>query len=112
LIVYVSWQSNLPRGANYQEKQRIRKEVSETSTMEDQINNIIPTIMGEIESDGENESKYLFAYYLACNQQEKTVVNNVMIYLCGWSFETILQKCDIEIDERGEPIVVKNTEDE
>jgi hypothetical protein len=72
--------------------------------MKDQINNIIPTLMGEIESDRENESKALLGYYLKCNQMEKAVVNNVMIYLCGWSFETLLEMCGIEVDENGEPI--------
>ena len=70
--------------------------------MEIQINNIIPTLMGEIESDGENESDKLLAYYLQCNTQEKAVINNVMIYLCGWSFETLLEKCGIGIDENGD----------
>jgi hypothetical protein len=73
--------------------------------MEKKINNIIPTLMGEIESDQENESKELFDYYLACNQIEKAVVNNFMMYLCGWSFETILEKCGIKVDESGEPII-------
>ena len=81
------------------------------TTMEDQINNIIPTLMDEIESDGENESRELLRYYMECNQVEKAVVNNVMIYLCGWSFETLLEKCGIEIDEYGEPIIDKCNED-
>ena len=82
------------------------------TTMEDQINNIIPMLMGEIESDGENESDKLLAYYLRCNTQERAVVNNVMIYLCGWSFETLLEKCGIGIDEKGEPIIVEDKTDE
>lgn len=80
--------------------------------MEEQINNIIPVLMGEIESDGENESDLLLNYYLRCNAQEKAVVNNVMIYLCGWSFETLLEKCGIGIDEKGEPIIVEDKTDE
>jgi hypothetical protein len=71
--------------------------------MKYQINNIIPTLMGEIESDRENQSKELLNYYMECNQVEKAVVNNVMIYLCGWSFETLLEKCGIGIDENGKP---------
>ena len=80
--------------------------------MEEQINNIIPVLMGEIESDGENESDLLLNYFLRCNTQEKAVVNNVMIYLCGWSFETLLEKCGIGIDEKGEPILVEDQTDE
>ena len=80
--------------------------------MEEQINNIIPVLMGEMESDGENESDLLLNYYLRCNTQERAVVNNVMIYLCGWSFETLLEKCGIGIDEKGEPIIVGDKTDE
>ena len=75
--------------------------------MQDLINNIVPTLMGEIESDRENQSKELLNYYMECNQTEKAVVNNVMIYLCGWSFETLLEKCGIGIDEKGEPILAE-----
>jgi hypothetical protein len=57
--------------------------------------------MGEIESDKENESKELLGYYVHCNSPEKEVVNNIMMYLCGWSFETILEKCGITFDEEG-----------
>jgi hypothetical protein len=74
--------------------------------MEDKINNIIPTIYAEMESDGENASLRLFNYYLECNQGERTAINNVLIYLCGWSFETILEKCGIKVDENGEVIVI------
>ena len=80
--------------------------------MEEQINNIIPVIMAEIESDGENESNKLFNYYLRLNSQEKAVVHNVLYYLCGWNFETILKKCGIGIDEKGEPIIVEDKTDE
>ncbi len=61
--------------------------------------------MEEIESDVEDDPDRLLAYYLACNNRGKAVVNNVMIYLCGWSFKTLLEKCGIEIDESGEPTV-------
>ena len=73
--------------------------------MDEKINNIIPTLMGEIESDRENESEELLNYYMGCTSHERAVVNNVMIYLCGWSFETLLEKCGIKVDERGDPIL-------
>jgi hypothetical protein len=44
--------------------------------MEEKIDNIIPTLMGEMASDGENESRQLLRYYMGCNRQEKAVVNN------------------------------------
>jgi hypothetical protein len=73
--------------------------------MDDKINDIIPTLYTEMESDGENESEALLGYYRECNTQEKAVVNNVMMYLCGWTFETLLERCGIEINEEGEPIL-------
>jgi hypothetical protein len=42
---------------------------------------------------------------MECNTQEKAVVNNVMIYISGWSFETLLKKCGIKVNEEGEPII-------
>jgi hypothetical protein len=73
--------------------------------MDEKISNIIPTLYAEMESDGKNESKALLGYYMECNSPEKAVVNNVMIYICGWSFETLLEKCGIKINEEGEPIL-------
>ena len=34
--------------------------------MDEKIQNIIPTIYAEMESDGENESEELLEYYLHC----------------------------------------------
>jgi hypothetical protein len=69
--------------------------------MDDKIQNIIPTLFAEIESDGENESEALLDYYLDCNAQERDVVDNVLMYICGWTFETLLGKCGIRIGEKG-----------
>jgi len=49
--------------------------------MGEKINNIIPILYAEIESDGENESKALLGYYVECNSQERAVVNNIMMYI-------------------------------
>ena len=70
--------------------------------MDEKIQNIIPTLYAELESDGENESEELLEYYLNCNQQERDVVDNVLMYICGWTFETLLGKCGIRISEKGE----------
>jgi hypothetical protein len=75
--------------------------------MDEKINNIIPTLFAEMESDRENQSKGLLHYYMECNTPERAVVNNIMIYICGWSFETLLEKCGLEIDEEGEPLLAK-----
>jgi hypothetical protein len=69
--------------------------------MNEKISNIIPTIFAEMESDGDNESEELLDYYLDCTAKERAVVDNVLMYLCGWTFETILGKCGIRIGEKG-----------
>jgi hypothetical protein len=84
------------------------KEVSHVT--DEKINNIIPTIFAEIESDGENESEELLNYYLRCNAQERAVVDNVLMYLCGWTFETLLTKCGIRIGEKGHLLDVPEEE--
>jgi len=72
--------------------------------MDEKIDNIIPTIMGEMWNDWENESSELLAYYQGCNTVQRSVINFVMICLCGYSFETILEKCGIRVDEHGDPV--------
>ena len=67
------------------------------------INDIIPTLYAEVESDGCNESDRLLNYFLNCNAEQRDVIDNVMMYICGWTFETILAKCGIKINEKGEP---------
>ncbi len=70
--------------------------------MDEKISNIIPTIFTEMESDGENESEALLHYYLDSNPQERAVVDNVLMYLCGWTLTTLLGKCGIRIGEKGD----------
>jgi hypothetical protein len=72
--------------------------------MNDKIDNSIPRLLEEMNSDDENQSQELFDYYKNCATPERTVVNDTVIYLCGWSFETLLEKCGIKVDERGEPL--------
>ena len=69
--------------------------------MEEKISNIIPAIMGEVASDSENESKALLRYYKHCNGSERTAIDNVFMYLCGWTFPTILEKCGLKISRNG-----------
>jgi hypothetical protein len=73
--------------------------------VEDKVDQIVPIIFAEVSDDDKNETNELFLYYQECNTAEKTVVNNIMIYLCEWSFETILEKCGIRVDENGNPVI-------
>jgi hypothetical protein len=65
------------------------------------MDDVIPTIYNEMATDGDNESAALIDYYNRCDQKERTVINEVCIYLCGWSFETILAKCGIQLNKAG-----------
>jgi hypothetical protein len=69
--------------------------------MDEKISNIIPTIFVEMGSDGENESEALLDYYLHSTAKERAVVDNVLLYLCGWTFKTLLGKCGIGIGGKG-----------
>ena len=74
--------------------------------MEEKIRNLIPTLSIELEVNleayGENKSEALLSYFLHCNAQERAVVDNVLMYICGWTFETLLAKCGIRIGEKGD----------
>ena len=70
--------------------------------MDGKIRNLIPTLYAEMESDGENGSEELLEYYLRCHPQQRDVVDNVLMYICGWTFETLLGRCGIKITEKGE----------
>ena len=65
------------------------------------MDDVIPTIYIEMATDGDNQSAELIDYYTRCDQKERAVINEVCIYLCGWCFETILEKCGIQLDEKG-----------
>ena len=66
------------------------------------MDDVIPTIYNEMATDDDNQSAELLDYYTRCDQKERTVINEVCLYLCGWSFETILEKCGIQLDENGD----------
>jgi len=73
--------------------------------MNSNIRNIIPVIYEAMGTDQENDSQRLFNYYRDCNEEERAAINTMLICLCGWSFETILEKCGINVLENGEPVI-------
>ena len=58
------------------------------------MDQIIPMIFTEMSSDSENNSEELVAYYNGANSEQRAAMNEVCILLCGWSLETILERCD------------------
>ena len=73
--------------------------------MDGKIQTIIPTLLIELEVNleayGENKSEALLSYYLHCNSQERAVVDKVLMYICGETFEGVLFECGIRIGEKG-----------
>ena len=78
--------------------------------MDEKIQNIIPTlsivIEANVEAYGKNESEELLRYYLRCNSQERAVMDNVLTYICGKTFEGVLFECGLRIGEKGELLTV------
>lgn len=60
------------------------------------MKDIILRITKEILNDDSNESGALLNYYEGCNQEQKSAINEFCIYLCGWSFETIIEMEDTD----------------
>jgi hypothetical protein len=73
--------------------------------MDGKIQAIIPTLSIELEVNleayGGNMSEALLSYYLHCNAQERAVVDKVLMYLCGKTFEGVLFECGLRIGEKG-----------
>jgi hypothetical protein len=75
--------------------------------MDEKVDNIIPTLMEEMASDGENESRILLRYYMRCNRQEKAVVKYIYVSL-RLDFSNDTEEVRDQVDESGNPII-KNT---
>ena len=63
------------------------------------MDQIIPMIFEEMSSDGENDSKELVAYYNGADSEQRAALNDMCIYLCGWSLETIFERCGLNVDQ-------------
>lgn len=56
--------------------------------------NIIEIFTRELQTDccdTDEQSVYLKAYYDRATQKQKDAINEALIALCGWSFETLLK---------------------
>ena len=62
------------------------------------MDQIIPTIFDEIGSDDDNDSEALVEYYNSASIEQRTAMNEMCIYLCGWSLETIFERCGLTVD--------------
>ena len=63
------------------------------------MDQIIPMIFDEMGSDGENDSEELVAYYNGVSSEQRAAMNEMCMFLCGWSLETILERCGLTVDQ-------------
>jgi hypothetical protein len=53
---------------------------------------IIPTILRELITDDSNESESFIRYYNELNNDERKIVDNILMFITGWSFDTLYNK--------------------
>jgi hypothetical protein len=62
------------------------------------MDQIIPIIFDEMGSDGENDSQEFVEYYNGASTEQRAAMNYMCIFLCGWSLETIFERCGLIVD--------------
>jgi hypothetical protein len=62
------------------------------------MDRIIGMIFDAMGSDDENDSQELVEYYNQAGSEQREAMNEMCIYLCGWSLETIFERCGLTID--------------
>lgn len=55
---------------------------------------VISTIKNEAMTDDENESYNLLSYYLQATPEEKSIMDCVLVCICGWTMSTIIEKSE------------------
>jgi hypothetical protein len=53
---------------------------------------IIRTIYSSMESDTEDDSKYLLKMYLDADEKERAIMDAVLICVCGYSMSSIIKE--------------------
>jgi hypothetical protein len=62
------------------------------------MDQIISIIYEEMGSDGENDSEELAEYYNGASTEQRAAMNEMCMFLCGWSLETIFANCGLTVD--------------
>lgn len=52
---------------------------------------IIGTIFGEILNDDENQTQYLLQNYLNSTPEQRAVIDDTLIAVCGWGMNTLIE---------------------
>jgi hypothetical protein len=62
------------------------------------MDQVIARIFDEMLSDNENDSEELVEYYNGATSEQRTAMNKMCMFLCGWSLETIFKECGLTIN--------------
>ena len=62
------------------------------------MDQIIPIIYAEIGADDANDSEELVEYYNGAGSEQRAAMNEMCMFLCGWSLETIFEKCGLTVE--------------
>lgn len=57
----------------------------------DRVPDIIQTLIEEMTNDAVNESENLISFYNKIDDGERRGIDNCLIYLSGWSLESLVQ---------------------
>ena len=75
---------------------------TKNETLEHAIENdydVIAKIFEEMETDCDWESSRLLDLYLQADEKERAILDAMLVYLCGWSMETIIREIHCEEGE-------------
>jgi hypothetical protein len=70
------------------------------------MDQIIPMIFDEMGSDEENDSEELVEYYNGASLEQRAAMNEMCMFLCGWSLETIFERCGLTVNQETGDITI------
>jgi hypothetical protein len=85
--------------------------LQETTSLQDgeevrHMDQIVPKIFEEMGSDSENDSEALVDYCNGATSEQRAAMNDMCIYLCGWTLETIFERCGLTINAKAGSVSV------
>jgi hypothetical protein len=70
------------------------------------MDQIIPMLFDLIGSDDANDSEELVEYYNGATSEQREAMNELCMFLCGWSLETIFERCGLTVDRETGAVTV------
>lgn len=80
----------------------LKSEIQNNYLKKGVIPDVVTVIKQEIETDSENESKILLNYFCNLSKEKQDVVENVLMYVCGWTLKSLIRIADqrkLRVDE-------------